>query len=379
MLKVKTLFKELFRSNGGALLLQAGGKLSDIRVAYQTYGKMNTDGSNAILLCHALTGNAHAAGFLDSEEHDSYSRYDLLGAYSAISKGRAGWWDGLVGPGCAFDTDKYFVVCSNILGSCYGTTGPASIDPATGKNRGRDFPVITVRDMVRLEHELILSLGIKSIHSVAGGSLGGMQALEWAVLYPDMVRSIIPIASAVKNSAWGIALNQAGKSAIIMDPGFLDGNYSERPFKGLEIARQMAMISYRSQESYEKKFGRERTSPYGNYFDISNKFQIQNYLEYQGRKLALRYDPNCYLRISDATDLFDLSEGRGDIESVLSSIKARSLFIGISSDVLYPAAEIRKSAAMVPGSAYAEIDSIFGHDAFLIEFGQLERMIKSFL
>jgi len=347
------------------LALESGTTLAPVTVAFETYGRLNPEGTNAILVCHALTGNAHAAGFTAS--------------------GQEGWWSGLIGEGKALDTSRYFVVCSNFLGGCSGTTGPASTDPRTGKEYRTSFPQMTVRDMVNVQHRLAEHLGIREIITVTGGSLGGMQVLEWAVMYPGMVRSIIPIAAASKHSAWAIGLNEASRLAILNDPAWLGGHYREQPSHGLALARMIAMISYRSRESFEERFGRRisvrtTTPPAADFFgDPHQLFDVQSYLHYQGKKLVDRFDAATYLYITVAMDTHDLSRGRGLLYDVLGGIKARTLCIGINSDVLYPVEEQREIAQAIEGARYAELDSTHGHDAFLIEYEQLNRVVGEFL
>jgi homoserine O-acetyltransferase len=349
-----------------SFLLDCGRSLPSVTVAYETYGELNAARDNAVVICHALTGNAHAAG-LSSPDPKS-----------------AGWWDPMVGPGKAFDTRKYYVVCSNILGSCYGTTGPASLDPATGSPYAMGFPQMTVRDMVRLQHALAVHLGIREVRAVIGGSLGGMQVLEWALMYPEMVRSIIPIGTAARHSPWCIGLNDIARQAITNDPNWREGDYygARQPERGLSLARQVAMMSYRSDVSFLSRFGRERRRPVGEAgdvrFDFSNLFQVESYLHYQGEKLVTRFDANSYIYISRAMDLHDVAFGRGDLPDVLSSLRCPALCIGISSDVLYPVHEQKDLAEALGKASYAEIDSPHGHDAFLIEYDQLTRMVTDF-
>lgn len=376
-LTAKTEFVRFFENE--PLVLQNGETLSPVNVAYQTYGELNAECTNAILICHALTGNAHAAGICEQTENDPDSQENCLKKYSEMNYGKAGWWDELIGSGKAFDTDKYFVICSNILGSCYGTTGPASTDPLSGQAYRMRFPVVTVRDMVRVQYELIRHLGVNRIKTVAGGSLGGMQVLEWGIMYPELVESIIPIAAPAMHSDWAIALNEASRRAILNDPGWNNGNYAKQPSEGLELARMIAMISYRSDKSFKGKFRRERINADGRNLDPENLFQVQNYLNYQGKKLVKRFDASAYIYLANAMDLHDVSEGRGSVKDALEAIRCRALAIGISTDVLYTPDEQRELAELIPRGEYAEIESIYGHDAFLIEYGQMERMIKEFI
>ena len=342
------------------LRMEVGAELGPVRVAYETYGTLNAAGDNVVLICHALTGSAHAAWYNHPEEKV------------------AGWWDPLVGPGKAFDTDRYFVVCTNVLGGCYGTTGPASIDPATGKPYRMRFPQMSIRDMVRVQKAALDALGVKSLVTVAGGSMGGMQVLEWALMYPEMVRSIMPIATAGRHSAWCVALHEAQRQAILLDPDFRGGEYDEQPARGLGIARTVAMISYRSDVEYAARFKRDRVRP-DDHFNPENPFQIESYLRYQGKKLVERFDACTYLYITWAMDQHDITRGRGSYEEVLGSIRAPALCAGISSDVLYPVHEQKELARHIPGATYFEIDSIHGHDAFLIEWDQVTKAMNDFL
>ncbi len=352
-------------SPSSPFLLDCGARLNRVSIAYETYGSLNGDRDNAILVCHALTGNAHAGGF-SSEDPRS-----------------AGWWEPLIGPERGLDTDRYFVVCSNILGSCYGTTGPSSTNPETGKPFGRSFPQITVRDIVRLQRSLLDTLGIRSLRTVIGGSLGGMQTLEWAVMESGMVRSIIPIGTATRHSPWCIGLNELARQAIVNDPDWKNGEYYSvgQPRRGLSLARQIAMVSYRSDISFSRRFGRDRYTGDADVsrFDPSNLFQVESYLRYQGEKLVGRFDANSYLCLSRAMDLHDLAHGRGNMPEVLATIRMPVLCVGISSDVLYPVHEQKSIATAIPGAWYREICSDDGHDAFLIEHGQMAGLIGAFL
>jgi len=347
-----------------SLPLQRGGQFGPVTVAYETWGKLNAEGDNAILITHALTGSSHA--------HDAERPDDT----------KVAWWNPLVGPGRFFDTSRYFVICSNILGSCYGSTGPSSIDPNTGRPYGMRFPVITIRDMVEAQRRLIDHLGVRQIAMVAGGSIGGQQALEWAVAYPELVQKVIVVAATAALTAQAIAFSEVGRQAILADPLWQGGDYSpgQGPNSGLSIARMLAMITYQSEESMELRFARQParkqnvTAPSG-FTDLSERFDVEGYLYYQGESLVKRFDANSYLYISRAMDLYDVSEGYLSLEEALSRIRSKALFIGIRSDFLFPAARVRWLADQVRAAGgdaiYAELDSPHGHDAFLKEWKQM--------
>ncbi|HPT73652.1 MAG TPA: homoserine O-acetyltransferase [Methanomassiliicoccaceae archaeon] len=347
------------------LELESGAKIGPLRIAYETYGWLNKDRSNAILVCHPLSGDAHAAGFHDGES-------------------RPGWWDIAIGPGKGFDTTKFFVICSNVLGGCKGTTGPSSIDPATGRPYGTSFPVVTIKDMVNVQKMLVDRLGITQLFAVAGGSMGGMQALQWAVSYPEMMRKAVVIASTAYSTPQQIAFNAVGRKAIISDPAWNKGDYYGRrpPSDGLSLARMVGHITYLSDESMLHKFGRNLQGKETVGFDFSTDFQVESYLNHQGDSFIKRFDPNSYLYITKAIDYFDLNV-RGSLITGLSGVKAEVLVIGISSDWLYPPYQSQEIVTALRANGlkafYGEIRSNYGHDAFLLEQGQLNYLLKSFL
>ncbi len=337
-----------------------GKSLDSITINYETYGELNTAKDNAILICHALTGSAHAAG--------TYTEDNV-----------PGWWDPLIGPEKPIDTNRYFVISSNVLGGCYGTTGPSSLNPKSNKAYQLDFPRYTIRDMVKLQKRLIDYLGIESLASVIGGSMGGMQVLEWAAIYPEYLRSIIPIAIGARHSAWAIGLNEVARQAITSDPNWQNGNYAlaHQPESGLGLARAIAMLSYRSFDSLESKFGRQRVSETKSLLDKS--FEIESYLQYQGVKLVKRFDANTYIYITKAMDDYDLSYSRGFLKDVLQKMTMPALVMGIDSDVLYPEKEQLELMEHLPNASYSQIKSPHGHDAFLIEFPQIAVQLRRFL
>lgn len=368
---VITKFENLF-SQSVPLQLECGAELDSVTVAYQSYGTLNKEKNNVIIVNHALTGNAHAAGIIEDIEIKNSEKYPKLYSYNKMFDGKEGWWSPLIGSGKSLDTDKYFIICSNILGSCYGTTGPTSLNLKTNSIYGMNFPEITVRDMVKVQKALLAKLGINKITLAIGGSLGGMQVLEWAIMYPDLVDKIMPIATSAAHSAWAIGLNEASRNAIINDPVWNNGNYKHQPEKGIGLARKIAMISYRSFDSFNKKFSR-------GFNHKENIFEIESYLNYQGEKLTNRFDANAYLYLSKAMDYHDVGKDRNGITNALSLIKAKTKCVGINSDILYPVAEQKEIQSQIPNADYTEIDSIHGHDAFLIEFDQLDQIIRKFL
>ncbi len=352
--------------------LDVGATLSPITIAYETWGELNSDRSNAILICHAWTGDSHAAGRATTG-HPS-----------------PGWWDEIVGPGRSVDTDKYFVVCMNVLGGCQGSTGPASPHPADHRPYGSRFPVVTIRDMVRTQERVMRHLQIPAWLSVIGGSMGGMQVLEWAITYPDKVRSIVPIATCLQATAQQIAWGAIGRKAIRLDPRWRGGDYYEAapgdgPAEGLAIARQVAQVTFRSENVFTDRFGRELAdqAEFGDRFDLWQRFEVERYLDYHGHKLSQRFDTNSYLLIGKAMDLHDVARNRGSLTAATARITMPALVIAISSDMLYPPYQQRQIHAELTAagtsSTYVEVESPHGHDAFLINFEQVGPPIREFL
>jgi len=349
-----------------SISLDSGATLAPVEIAYETYGHLNAARSNAILVTHAFTGDAHAAGI----SHES---------------GKPGWWDNMIGPGKAFDTDRYFVICSNVLGGCQGTTGPGSTNPATGRPYAMSFPVITIRDMVRLQRMLVCSLGIERLLAVAGGSMGGMQALEWAVSYPEMVLAVLPIATTWRHSAQQIAFNEVGRQAIMADPDWADGNYydSKPPGRGLAIARMVGHITYMSDESMREKFGRRLREKETFGFDFGVDFEVESYLRYRGNQFVSRFDANSYLYITKAEDYFDLTNGSGRLADAFRDVGTRFLVISFTSDWLYPSYQsqeiVRVLRRMNGDVAYCDLQSNYGHDAFLVDVAEQTEIVRGFL
>lgn len=349
-----------------SLPLDCGVTLSPVDLAYETYGELNSARNNAILIEHAFSGDAHAAGI----SHET---------------GKPGWWDAMIGPGRAFDTSKYFVICSNVIGGCRGSTGPTSLDPATGSPYAMTFPVVTVPDMVRAQKRLIEHLGIEKLLAVAGGSMGGMKALEWAVAYPDSVACVIPIATTARHSAQQIAFNEVGRQAIMADPDWCDGNYygAKPPARGLAVARMVGHITYMSDDSMREKFGRRFREHATGEPDFASVFEVESYLRYRGSQFVDRFDANSYLYITKAMDLFDLANGFGSLGVALEKAKARFLVLSFTSDWLYPSYQSLEIVSALRGRnrdvAYCELQSNYGHDAFLVDVVEQTELIRGFL
>jgi homoserine O-acetyltransferase len=346
-----------------SFLLDCGVSLPQVSVAYEMYGQMNADRSNVILVEHAFTGDAHAAGIGED--------------------GKPGWWDRMIGPGKAFDTNQYCVVCSNVLAGCRGTTGPASINPATGLPYGMSFPVVTIGDMVRLQKALLDHLGVERLLSVAGGSMGGMQVLEWAVSYPDFVLSAIPIASTGRHSAQQIAFNEVGRQAIMSDPDWNEGNYYDGapPRRGLAVARMVGHITYMSDESMREKFGRRLRDKDSLGLDNSDVFEVESYLRHRGNQFVNRFDANSYLYITKAMDYFDLFSS--EKLSGFNESTTRFLVISYTSDWLYPSYQSLEIVNLLRSRnhdvAYVELTSNYGHDAFLVDVVEQTEVVRGFL
>jgi homoserine O-acetyltransferase len=371
------------------LPLDCGRELHPIRVAYETYGTLSPARDNVILVCHALSGDAHAAGFTTAPSAASTRDGFRAEERDGSARRGLGWWDGMIGPGKAFDTDRFFVVSTNLLGGCRGTTGPSSINPVTRRPYGSDFPVITVADMVRTERAVLNELGITRLAAVAGGSLGGMQALEWAVLYGDQVGAIIPIASTHALHPQGVAWNAIARSAITADPDWQQGHYygtGRAPSAGMGVARMVGHITYLSADSLNDKFGRRlQFSDDIRYTLTEPEFEVENYLRHQADSFVKRFDANTYLYTSRALSYFDLARqhGGGRLTDAVRGVSARTLLIAFSSDWLYPpsgsgdlAAALRASGKRVDLHV---IDAPYGHDCFLLEEGRQTPMIQQFL
>lgn len=358
---------------GAPMALDGGGSLAPVEIAYETYGQLAADGSNAILVCHALTGDHHVAS--------THPR-----------TGKPGWWTRMVGPGRPVDTDRYFVVCANVLGSCMGSSGPASIDPHRGQPWGMRFPVITIRDMVRAQALLLDHLGVETLFAAVGGSMGGMQVLEWAATYPERVRSAVVIASAARHSAQNIAFHEVGRQAIMADPKWRGGAYygeADPPSAGLAVARMAAHITYLSEAGLTEKFGRKLQARPGHElgaksFGFDADFQVESYLRHQGIAFTDRFDANSYLYITRAMDYFDLAEEHGGrLANAFRGSATRFCIVSFDTDWLYPTPESRTivHALNASGAAasFVELSSPFGHDAFLLDVPELNRVVDGFL
>ena len=371
------------------LALDCGRALHPVRIAYETYGTLSPARDNVILVCHALSGDAHAAGFARVPA-ESGTRDGFRAEERDAGRGRSlGWWDGMIGPGKAFDTERYFVVSTNLLGGCRGTTGPSSTNPATGRAYGADFPVITVADMVRAERAFLTELGIGRLAAVAGGSLGGMQALEWAALYPDEVDAIVPIASTHALRPQGIAWNAIARNAITADPDWQGGHYygTERaPARGMGVARMVGHITYLSAEALGQKFGRRlQFAEDVRYVLTEPEFEVENYLRHQASSFVKRFDANTYLYMSRALSYFDLARqhGGGRLADAVRKVRARTLLIAFSSDWLYPPGDSEELAAALRAAGKQVelhvINAPYGHDCFLLEEARQTPIIQQFL
>jgi len=351
----------------GPLQLESGKTLAPIDVAYETYGRINEAGDNVVLICHALSGNAHVAGYNSPEDT------------------KPGWWDIMVGPGKGIDTDKYFVICSNFLGGCSGTTGPSSINPATGRPYGLDFPVFTIGDMVKVQRLLLERLGIKQLLAVIGGSVGGMQVLQWAIACPQFVKAAIPVATTAHLGAQSIAFDAVGRNAILADPNFAGGQYHQGPGpdRGLAIARMIGHITYLSEQGMRQKFGRQLRSAADYSYEFNSEFAVETYLDHQGRSFVERFDANSYLYLTKASDYFDLEKDHGSLKKAFEHTSARFLVISFASDWLFTPEQSKAIVdALVANRkdvSYCNITSPYGHDAFLLEPQTLGALIRGFL
>ena len=356
-----------FDQPGQELALEGGGSLAPFRIAYETYGKLSARRDNAILVTHALSGDAHVAGL-----HSANDR-------------RPGWWDMMIGPGKGLDTDKYFVISSNVIGGCSGSTGPASEDPTTGRPYGTDFPMITIADMVNAQAMLLDHLGIEKLLAAVGGSMGGMQVLEWAVSHPERVHLCVPLATAARQPTQAIAFNEVGRQAIMADPDWRDGHYygGKPPAKGLGVARMIGHITYLSDEAMQEKFGHRLHDLHGYSFTFAPDFEVERYLRYQGLSFTNRFDANTYLYITRALDYFDLTRRHGSLVEAFRDVTARFLVLGFSSDWLHPPYQLKEIVGALRAThkhvSYYEVESHYGHDAFLLEREKMEGIIGAFL
>jgi homoserine O-acetyltransferase len=352
----------------GSFEPELGGVLRGVTLAYETWGELDGAGENAVLVVHALTGDSHAAG------------------EPSPGHGRGGWWSPMIGPGRAIDTGRNFVVCSNVLGGCYGSTGPGSVDADGGRPYAMRFPVVTIRDMVRAQKRLLDALGVRRLRLVIGGSIGGQQALEWAVEFPGFVEKAVPVAATNVLGPQGVGMSELGRRAIMADPDWQGGDYygtGRSLDAGLAIARMAGMMTYQSAAGQWERFGRRRASRPALYEEFGGRFEIESYLHYQGRDLVGRFDANSYLYLSRAMDLYDVAAGYGSEEEAYERIRAEVLFVGISSDWLFPPGEVRATAERTKEAGadarYVEIDSLSGHDAFLKDWDELGAALTPFL
>jgi homoserine O-acetyltransferase len=351
------------------MALESGARFGPLTLAYETCGTLNEDKSNVILILHALSGDSHVAGYYTPDDE------------------KPGWWDNMVGPGKGIDTDKYFIVCSNIIGSCMGSTGPCTLNPKTVLPYGLDFPVVTIGDMVEAQKVLMDHLGVKKLMAVVGGSIGGMQVLEWCIRYPEMVASAIPLASTTKHSALAIAFNEVARQAIMADPNWNGGEYyfGPKPDMGLAVARMIGHITYLSDESMRLKFGRRLQDKSDFSFNFDADFQVESYLRYQGKKFVERFDANSFLYITKAGDYYDLEKQHGDGSEVkaFSKMAAAFLVVSFTSDWLYPTYQSRAMVKAMKKNgldvSFCEIEAEWGHDAFLLPNARLTAVIRGFL
>ena len=347
---------------------ESGQTLPGFTLRYETYGVLNAAGDNAVLICHALSGDHHCAG-----------------RHTPADK-KPGWWDNLIGPGKAVDTEKFFVLCANVPGGCQGSTGPSSVNPATGRPHGIAFPFVTIRDMVRAQKRWLDALGVKKLFALLGGSMGGMQALQFGIEYPDFCARLLPMASTARESAQAIAFNEVGRQAIMQDPAWNGGDYPKDggPRVGLAIARMMAHITYVSDASMDRKFGRKKKDgAAGDAYTFDVQFEVESYLKHQGASFINRFDANSYLYITRAIDHFDLEAAYGTLEQAFARVEAETLVLGFTSDWLFPPGQSRAIALALlragKRASYAELDTDLGHDSFLLESPQLYDLVRGFL
>jgi homoserine O-acetyltransferase len=353
------------------LTLESGARLGPITIAYETWGRLSEKRDNVIMVMHAFSGDSHAAGFYKEDGVDA----------------KPGWWDSMIGPGKGLDTDTYFVICANILGGCMGSTGPSSVNPATGSPYGLDFPMMTIGDIIETQKALLEHLGISSLHAIIGGSVGGMQVLEWCVRYPEMVRSAIPLATTMRHSALAIAFNEVARQAIMADPRWNRGNYygAEPPDLGLAVARMIGHVTYLSDEAMRRKFGRRLQNKTNVSYGFDVDFMVESYLRYQGSKFVKRFDANSLLYITKASDYFDLVERQAPARSIqdISGEASKFLVISYSSDWLYPTYQAKELVQALKRAnldvSFCEIEADCGHDAFLIPDARLGKLVGGFL